>query len=150
MKKYLQSWENFKYLTNVKKLDLFKTLPPTQKKNEQEIFSNHPVQSNIFVSITSFFSLEVKVLQGSLMSMQHPGFLCMSSQPVPGHFFDDCQADFSKTSAESKPTITIYIRLWENISVCTLAPVNCKRQKRVMLIFCVILSEPIRFSNLCA
>lgn len=69
MKKYLQSWENFKYLTNVKKLDLFKTLPPTQKKNEQGIFSNHPVQSNIFVSITSFFSLEVKVLQGSLMSI---------------------------------------------------------------------------------
>lgn len=108
MKKYLQSWENFKYLTNVKKLDLFKTLPPTQKKNEQEIFSNHPVQSNIFVSITSFFSLEVKVLQGSLMSMQHPGFLCMNSQPVPGHFFDDCQADFFALGREQANNYNLY------------------------------------------
>lgn len=82
--------------------------------------------------------------------MQHPGFLCMNSQPIPGDFFDDCQADLSKTLAEGKPTITTYIRLWKNISVSALAPVNFNRQKKIMLIFCVILAESIRFSNLCA
>lgn len=50
-----------------KKLELLRTLPPTQKKNEQGIFSNLSVQSNIFVSIISFFLLKVKMLhQGSL------------------------------------------------------------------------------------
>lgn len=79
MKKCLQNCEKFLYLTNVKKFELFRTLPTTQKKNEQGIFSNHPIQSNIFVSITSLFLLEIEVLQGSLISMQHPGFLCVNS-----------------------------------------------------------------------